>query len=227
VRALLGPRFGVEATFIVAVAIFAGLLELPLPAILTAVFGAWALVALAEVVASRRAATRGPAPPASDRLRPPAPPAPISAPRGPGPEKPEPLSEPVAAEVLVEFEPEPEPAAAGPEPPAPITVGAEPEVPTELERARLVAVPAPEPVPELEPPPEQAVVALHPAAPREWNLWDLERRWQARAGASAAGDELSYVLMYLREYASPDGVLPVEFDALVRESFGELVEAER
>jgi hypothetical protein len=221
VRALLGPRFGVEATFIVAVAIVAGLLELPLPAILTAVFGAWALVALAEVVASRRAATRGPVPAASDQFRPPAPPAPISAPREPGPEEAEPLPErAVAVEPLVEFEPEPQPA-------EPMLAGAEPEARADLERARLVSVPAPESAPEVEPPPEPAVVALHPAAPREWNLWDLERRWQARAGAPAAGDELSYVLMYLREYASPDGVLPVEFDALVRESFGDLVEAER
>ena len=29
--------------------------------------------------------------------------------------------------------------------------------------------------------------------------------------------------MYLREFAGADGVLPVDFDGLVRESFGDLV----
>jgi hypothetical protein len=58
-------------------------------------------------------------------------------------------------------------------------------------------------------------------------VWDLERRLQASSGGPVASEERSYLLLYLREYASPDGVLPVEFDALVRESFGDLVEAER
>jgi hypothetical protein len=29
--------------------------------------------------------------------------------------------------------------------------------------------------------------------------------------------------MYLREFAGPDGVLPDDFDSLVRDSFGDLV----
>ena len=29
--------------------------------------------------------------------------------------------------------------------------------------------------------------------------------------------------MYLREFAGPDGLLPVDFDGLVRDSFGDLV----
>ncbi len=33
-------------------------------------------------------------------------------------------------------------------------------------------------------------------------------------------EELNF-LLYLRDYANPDGVLPVEFDGLVRESLGE------
>ena len=42
-----------------------------------------------------------------------------------------------------------------------------------------------------------------------------------------AGDneELSYLLMYLREFASADGLLPADFDVLVRESFGDLLAA--
>lgn len=173
-RALAGPRFGVEATFIVGVAVLAGLLELPLVAIVGAVFGAWIVVALAEVAVSRRAATL----PAQ-----PAPPAPS-----------------------VELEDDRPALAAVPEPVA--EPARTPEAPS--------ADPEPAPAPVAEPEPE----------PRAWNVWDLQRRLQSQAG-SAAGDELAYLLLYLREYASPDGDLPVEFDALVRDSFGELVAPDR
>jgi hypothetical protein len=72
------------------------------------------------------------------------------------------------------------------------------------------------------------VVELHPSAPRSWNLWELESRARFGAGADPARDEeLGYLLMYLRDYASPDGELPLEFDALVRESFGDLLVVER
>jgi hypothetical protein len=37
------------------------------------------------------------------------------------------------------------------------------------------------------------------------------------------GEELGFLLVHLREFANPDGVLPVEFDELVRESFGDLL----
>jgi hypothetical protein len=216
VRALLGPRFGVEATFIVVVAIIAGLLELPLPAILAAVFGSWALVALAEILASRHAAGRPATEP--EPGAPPAPPAPITL----RPE-PEPLRfEPVTPEVA--FEPAPtvadvEDAAAEPEPvleqPTVVTAAAEP----------VADEPEPEPAPERVP--EPPAVVTTPSVPQEWNVWDLERRLQAQTGGQVADEERTYLLLYLREYASPDGVLPVEFDALVRESFGDLVEAER
>ena len=36
-------------------------------------------------------------------------------------------------------------------------------------------------------------------------------------------EERAYLLVYLREFAAADGALPVDFDSLVRESFGELV----
>ena len=215
-RALLGPRFGVEATFIVAVAIFAGLLELPLAAILAAVFGAWVVVAVAEFYASRRAARR-PAPAVEPRLAP-VPPAPLSA-------LPEP--EPVAARAIdLGFEPAPaltvaevEAAVADPEPEAP-----EPVQPV---FAEVPAAAEPEPRVEAAEPEPEPVVEIRPAVPREWNIWDLERRLQAATTGSVADEERSYLLMYLRDHASPDGVLPVEFDALVRESFGDVVEAER
>jgi hypothetical protein len=93
--------------------------------------------------------------------------------------------------------------------------------------------PEPEPEPEPEPPPPAAepepVVALPPRAePREWNLWELERVTREAAGADAARDEeRSFLLMYLREFADPDGMLPVSFDPLVRETFGDLLGAVR
>ena len=59
-------------------------------------------------------------------------------------------------------------------------------------------------------------------SPRTSNLWDLERVAREQAVGDAARDEeRSFLLMYLREFAEPDGLLPPEFDLLVRDSFGE------
>jgi hypothetical protein len=61
-----------------------------------------------------------------------------------------------------------------------------------------------------------------------WNLWDLERQARENAGADTARDEeRSFLLMYLREFAAADGVLPAEFDPLVRETFADLAETAR
>jgi hypothetical protein len=38
-------------------------------------------------------------------------------------------------------------------------------------------------------------------------------------------EEWAAIFMYLREFANADGVLPVQFDDLVRESFSELIQA--
>jgi hypothetical protein len=100
-----------------------------------------------------------------------------------------------------------------------------------VERVPLVAVP------ELEPePPMPAPMPVQPAAastvvpigvgsgPRQWNLWDLERLTRDASGDDAARDEeRTFLLMYLREFAGADGLLPVDFDGLVRDSFGDLV----
>jgi hypothetical protein len=84
--------------------------------------------------------------------------------------------------------------------------------------------------------PEQAPVAttvLPPASegvdePREWNIWELDRLARDGAGVDAARDEeRALLLMHLREFAGPDGLLPGSFDDLVRESFGELAAAGR
>ena len=95
--------------------------------------------------------------------------------------------------------------------------------------------PEPEPEPELEPEPpppaaqeEPAVAPPAPAEPREWNLWELDRVAREAAGADVARDEeRSFLLMYLREFADPDGMLPVTFDPLVRETFGDVLGAVR
>lgn len=107
----------------------------------------------------------------------------------------------------------------------------EPEAePDERARPPLRAVeplpPAPAPAkPDL---PETAVVRLasrRAAEPREWNLWDLEAlaREESRADPSRR-DEWSYLFLHLRQFADAQGTLPVEFDGLVRESFGDLLE---
>jgi len=110
--------------------------------------------------------------------------------------------------------PEPAPPAPDPQPPTPEPIPPVPE---------LRAVPAHQPEPELaaEPDPEVARLPLN-GAPREWNVWDLERL--ARDGEARDG-ELAFLLLELRQFADADGRLPVSFDPVVRESFGELLYA--
>lgn len=74
------------------------------------------------------------------------------------------------------------------------------------------------------PPPD----AVEPAAADpvgEWNLWELERRARAYAGANAVREEWAATFRHLREFAKSDGRLPPQFDSLVRESFPELTHA--
>ena len=93
-------------------------------------------------------------------------------------------------------------------------------------------MPEPEPEPDVEPEPVRepepaaTAVATLPLPPQEqeWNLWELERLTRERSGDDRDRDaEWGYLVVYLREFARPDGTLPTEFDALVRESFGELL----
>ncbi len=57
-----------------------------------------------------------------------------------------------------------------------------------------------------------------------WNVWQLERLLAAQSKPDQERDyERSLMLVYLREFADPDGQLPPRFDDLVRESFGDLV----
>jgi hypothetical protein len=56
--------------------------------------------------------------------------------------------------------------------------------------------------------------------PRQWNIWELE---QALRTADGPREEQEFLLLYLRDFADPDGLLPLDFDELVRESFGDLL----
>jgi hypothetical protein len=121
--------------------------------------------------------------------------------------------------------PEPEPPAPEPAPPAP-----EPRPPTPEPGEpppQLRSVPPPEPEPEAAPEPEPIVrLPLDGAEPREWNIWELERLAHEAEGRDPAHDEeLVFLLLELRQFANADGQLPVDFDPVVRESFGELIYA--
>jgi hypothetical protein len=202
VRRVFGPRSVVEAVFLVAVPVAA----------LALGYGGWAIIGASAVgyllvlvleaglwqMRSVPAAALSRRWAADVSAKPPS----VSSPDPPMGEEPEP-----------EREPEPEPVRV------------------------LQPVPDAEPEPEPEPEPELVVAEPAPAAsvvvpigvgstPRRWNLWDLERLVRESPGSdSIVDDERSYLLMYLREFAGPDGSLPVDFDALVRDSFGELVGA--
>jgi hypothetical protein len=99
-------------------------------------------------------------------------------------------------------------------------------------RRRLRAVPtlpaeAPIPAPAPAPAADQQVVPLpqRTYVPRQWNIWDLERLAHAEAQKNPERrDEWSFLFVHLRQFANADGVLPTEFDSLVRESFGGLLE---
>ncbi len=153
------------------------------------------------------------------------PPAPVDAPvPAPEPEPLPPVVEPVAEpERVPVVEPVPVPP---------------PEPPVQQPRPALRPVPTPPPPP---PPVEPEVPQpVRPAAaapdvidmrtrvtaqPRRWNLWDLERRARDEAQRDPVRyEEWSYLFVHLRQFATPDGSLPTEFDGLVRESFGELLE---
>jgi hypothetical protein len=176
---ILGPRFLIQAGFIIAVAVVAGLEDVGTWSIIGLVAAAWIIVALVEIgLWYRHATARRPAP-----------------------------QEPPAPEHVLE--PEPEAVL-----PSPVVV-------------RLAPVPAPaaEPEPEPEPEPEREIAYIPlDREPREWNLWELERVVREHTGDDVVqNEERSYLLVYLREFAGPDGTLPADFDGLVRDAFGDLL----
>jgi hypothetical protein len=173
---------------------------------------------------------------------------PVGAGHAPPADEPEPTEstkaaepeEPVGAGLAPPAEePEPTESATEPEPAAPDDDDPQSQAVTERPRR------APAPVrPQLVPQPPRrppAVVTLPKRAPvspavvslderrrsepQEWNVWELERlaRGEARRAPERA-DELQFLLVSLRQFAEPGGLLPTEFDGLVRESFGGLLD---
>jgi hypothetical protein len=152
------------------------------------------------------------------------------------PPAPVPEPEPTPPSPTPEPTPEPEPP---PAPPKPVAARPAATAPKRPRRFSLRSVPAarPEPpsvAPPSPPPPAasepQSVVEFRPRTiqPREWNLWDLERiAREEAAGHPEHRDEWAYLFLHLRQFASADGSLPAEFDGLVRESFGGLLERPR
>jgi hypothetical protein len=132
---------------------------------------------------------------------------------------------PRAPELLVDAPPP----APEPVPPTAEVDASVPPEPAEDEptRAQLAAVPESPPAPEPEPAPDVVPLPV-PSTPREWNLWELERVARERPPEDQLrAEEQAYILVYLREFARPDGTLPLDFDTLVRESFGDLLEPAR
>jgi len=72
-------------------------------------------------------------------------------------------------------------------------------------------------------PAETETPAVTTSAPREWNIWELQRAVRA-ADDPERHEEWSALFIHLREFANAEGDLPVEFDELVRESFGGVLE---
>ena len=87
-----------------------------------------------------------------------------------------------------------------------------------------VSTPPPVVLPPAPVAPPPAPVAPPVIERRSWNVFDLQNRARQIAGRDAARDEeLSFLLLYLREFADVGGDLSEEFDAFVRESFGDLI----
>jgi hypothetical protein len=196
---VVGSRLLIEAGFIIAVAVIAGVEQLSTWRIIAVVATACIIVAVVEIVVWARRA-RQPSTVEPQELHAEAPTL-VTSP---------PLRVRVQPPVDARLEPEPD---RGPEP-AP---SAEPP--------RSAAVPSP--ASEAEPEPEPSRVVAFTAAnddPREWNLWELERAARDHATDDVVrNEERSYLLIYLREFAGPDGILPADFDGLVRDAFGDVL----
>ena len=257
------PRFALEAFFLLAVALIAGVLNLSVTGVVVVMAVAYLCTVLFEFVSWRarqsRPAVAAAAPidemtvhePAGGVVavragdRPPRPREDETWLDQFAPAEPEPGAKLVVEEVEPEPEPEPEPEeevdpeaeaepTAEPQPAEPQPDVEEPEPEPEPEPVgvapQLVAVPEPEPEPDVEPEPVHepepaaTAVATLPPQEQEWNLWELERLTRERSGDDRDhAAEWGYLVVYLREFARPDGTLGTEFDALVRESFGELL----
>lgn len=94
----------------------------------------------------------------------------------------------------------------------------------EREQAQTPIPPEAKPSP-LPPPDDRSAPPPSRPPAQEWNLWELERRAREQAGDSARDEEWSALFLNLRQFADAEGILPKEFDDLIRESFSELIKA--
>ncbi len=230
-RRVFGPRTVVEAAFLVSVPAVAAAIGSEWTTIVAASGAGYLVVLLLEATLLREGRA---APAALSRLRlplrnvvvkrpepEPVAPAPVESVLVHQPPAPAPV--PAQPEHVRVLRPEPEPEPVPPLAPRPAPVPA-------IEFAPLVAVPEPmaEPVAVHEPDPVPAAPTVVPigygAGPRQWSLWDLESLTRESAGIDAVRDEeRQFLLMYLRDFADANGMLPIDFDGLVRDSFGELL----
>jgi protein TonB len=158
----LGPRFALEAAFLILLAVGLGLADQEWPVIVALMAGGWALVSVIELIASRRPPWPAAARPGVIEEPPAPPPEAAPAAEAVGPDEPVPSEaggappEPVAADVG-ELPPEPEPVAEGES--VPMQEEPLPEFPPAIEPEPAPELPAqvePEPAPELPPEPEPA-----------------------------------------------------------------------
>jgi hypothetical protein len=195
-------RRAIEAAFLALVAVGAVLAGLGLVVTVALVAGASVLVAVVERAYTReagRSATPAPEETAAEEIAPPS----HADVAGPEP----------AAEPGAQREPEPQPAVSERSARAILASGPPPI----RESPRPNPEPEPEPVPEPEP-----QSGLDTGQARKWNVWELQRLVRDRPD-DERHEEWAAMLVSLRDFASADGTLPLEFDELVRDSFGELL----
>lgn len=219
------------AAFILTVALALWLLEAEWPVVVIVMVLAWGFAATFEWATWRQ----------ERPLSAEAPPEPTASMEPVVPSTPSPEAAPLTPPLLVPSEGVPVGAETPPdeaEEQAPPTA---PPPPPERPPLRPVPTPPPSPAPATTPPPAAARHAETPAPsgvvdlrtratvrPRHWNLWDLERLAREELhGDPLRLEALSYLFVHLRQFATPDGSLPTEFDGLVRESFGDLLEQRR
>jgi outer membrane biosynthesis protein TonB len=196
----LGLRVALLAAALVVVAVVAVVASWSAWTIIAVMGVAFLVVSAIEVVASKREAARTGDAPSDETLE-------------HAEEEPPPDVGVLAEEPTRESEPEPEPPPPEPERP-PLVVAPPPP-------ARKPARSAPS---EPEPAPSAMPVAVRAAPPREWNLWELEQASRKASGEDPMRDEeRNYLLVYLREFANAEGTLPADFDALVRDSFADVI----
>ncbi|MDQ3876269.1 MAG: hypothetical protein M3322_12120 [Actinomycetota bacterium] len=164
----LGPRFALEAAFLILLAVGLGLADQDWVVIIAVMGGGWVLVSLIELFASRRSAW----------VVPPVERAPASAPPPPAPGpllEPEPISAPAppppVAEDTEEVEAAPEPAATEREPPREVEPVAEGEPHDEVRREAELQEPL-----DAESEESSADAAPEPISPERRRWWWFGRR---------------------------------------------------